>query len=300
MPFSEDDLKTLPGKVAQFVRGKLQEELQNVAKALGGCNAICNFSLLSAAGKLVKAAKDLNPKIDSLTGAAKVGPETDAGRTVSFDLGVIQGVATSAKELFGALSEFLQKAGSVVSAAAKEVISTLGDVLNGFCELLLGNGFLCGFPDVSKLTSLDGFIPDALKNAKASLFHFLMDVPDVTIAKYGVIGATFLSLIKPKDVATDKGLSQLQKAFENNEDEELSGLGILALLKIGLTEPTQRDRVQDMFKAVAVDEKAPAGKKAKAAAGLTMMMAASAAEATSAAIGKAASSVKGMFSSLTS
>eukprot|EP00762_Andalucia_godoyi_P005682 ANDGO_06509.mRNA.1 hypothetical protein len=276
-PFTDDELRLLPSKIADTVQKMLEEEFKKAVQKLKGCSAICNIGVVMAAGKVAKAVKDLKPQLTKLKDGATHGEESDLGKAVTFPADLIAGIGKAVAETFGALKEFFAKAKEVIPDETRALVTEIGEVLDEFVKLLSGGGFVCGVPDVTKLTSLDKLVPEAIKNAPSKIFKFFMKLSDGAIAKFGVIGLMFSALVKTADVVAEGGIELFKEKFAS-EDEDLSGAAILALTKIGLTDEKSVDAVEDIFKNAAMDSTKPAAVKAKAAAALTVIATANAAK----------------------
>eukprot|EP00762_Andalucia_godoyi_P004418 ANDGO_08169.mRNA.1 hypothetical protein len=277
MPFTDDEIKALPARIAETVQKMLEEEFKKAVQKIAGCRALCAIPTWIAAGNVAKSVHELRPLLAKLKDSAQDAGQSDLGKAVSFPKDLITLLAKTVGETFAAVKEFFVKAASMISEDIRSVVLEIGEVLHEFVKLLSGGGFICGVPELSKLTKLDDLVPEALKNAPAKIFRFLCKLADPAIAKFGVIAMMFSALVNTADVVAQGGIEVFKQKF-TSDDDETSAVSILALTKIGLTIPENEDAVCAVFKNAAMDDNTSAETKAKSAAALTLIMTANAAK----------------------
>jgi hypothetical protein len=273
MPMSDEEIKALPHKIATHVQEQLKQKFQEALKSISGCSALCHIPTWTAAGKLAKAINGLRPSLEELQSQAAPGEKSDLGQGVNFPVEFIGKLASGVGEVFTSLTDFFKKAGTLIAEGLRNTIMEIGEVLMGFVNLLKGGGFVCGMPPVSKMTSLDKLVPDALKEAPIKIFTFLMNIADASISKFGAMAQAFISLVRTDDLVKEGGVERFKATFAS-EDEELACCSILALTKMGLSSPSAESDVMDIFKSTVTDEAATGEKKAQAAAGYSLLLAA--------------------------
>lgn len=272
--FSDEEIKGLPAKVSHFVQDLLKKELESLKSSLG-C-ACLKPNIIMALIKLLKAVRGLPSAFEKLNSAAQDGGQSELGKSVTFAKDVIDDVFKTMSDVVTAVKDFFASVGSTIAEDVKETITMIADVLFEFVKLLQGGGFVVGLPKLSSFANLGNLIPEALKNCGAKVFEFLMGCADAAVSKYGVIGAAFLALVKPAEMAGGKGLERL-KGMLTNQDPECVGASMLGLLIIGLRSKEHREDAKQAFQSV-VSGSGSAETKAEATSAIGLIMAEEAAD----------------------